>query len=81
MWYTAKGAGALLVPIAARIAEAHGWGPVFSLATTFNVLAGLLALFVLKPLRLRHFAKTREAAEMGRLAQTSDLRQPHQAER
>jgi MFS transporter, OFA family, oxalate/formate antiporter len=82
MLYTAKGAGALLVPIAARIAEGHGWGQVFSLAMTFNVLAGLLALFVLKPLRVRHFAKTREASEqLRRPAQPSDLRQPHQAER
>jgi MFS transporter, OFA family, oxalate/formate antiporter len=81
MLYTAKGAGALLVPVAARIAETHGWGQVFSLAMTFNVLAGLMALFVLKPLRLRHFAKTREAAETRRPAQASDLRQPHQAER
>jgi len=32
---------------------------VFSLAMTFNVIAGLLALFVLKPMRLRHFAKSR----------------------
>jgi len=57
MLYTAKGAGALLVPVAAGIAKTHGWGAVFSLAMTFNVIAGLLALFVLKPMRLRHFAK------------------------
>lgn len=60
MLYTAKGAGALLVPIAAGIAKAHGWGSVFTLAMSFNVTAGLLALFVLKPMRQRHFAKTRE---------------------
>jgi len=59
MLYTAKGAGALLVPAATAIAKAHGWGAVFSLAMTFNVIAGLLALFVLKPMRLRHFAKCR----------------------
>ena len=34
MLYTAKGAGALLVPIAAGIAKAHGWGPVFRCAMT-----------------------------------------------
>ena len=61
MLYTAKGAGALLVPIAAGIAKTHGWGPVFTLAMTFNVIAGLLALFVLKPMRVKHFAKSREA--------------------
>jgi MFS transporter, OFA family, oxalate/formate antiporter len=65
MLYTAKGAGALLVPIAASIAKAHGWSPVFSIAMTFNVVAGLLALFVLKPMRVRHFAKSRAAFAVG----------------
>ena len=36
MLYTAKGAGALLVPIAAVIAKAHGWGTVFTLAMTLQ---------------------------------------------
>jgi OFA family oxalate/formate antiporter-like MFS transporter len=72
MLYTAKGAGALLVPIAAGIAKAHGWGAVFTLAMTFNVIAGLLALFVLKPMRVKHFAKTRAEypAATGTLAGT-----------
>src|SRR6202047_4146984 len=61
MLYTAKGAGALLVPFAAGLAKSHGWGAVFSVAMTFNVIAGLMALFVLKPMRVRHFAKSREA--------------------
>jgi len=61
MLYTAKGAGALLVPIAAGLAKAHGWSAVFTLAMTFNVVAALLALFVLRPMRLRHFAKGQEA--------------------
>jgi MFS transporter, OFA family, oxalate/formate antiporter len=61
MLYTAKGAGALLVPVAAIISKAHGWGAVFSIAMTFNVIAGLMALFVLKPMRVRHFAKSRQA--------------------
>jgi OFA family oxalate/formate antiporter-like MFS transporter len=61
MLYTAKGAGALLVPVAAWISKAHGWAPVFTLAMTFNVVAALLALFVLRPMRQRHFAQSREA--------------------
>lgn len=60
MLYTAKGAGALLVPIAAGLAKEHGWGTVFSIAMTFNIIAALLALFVLKPMRVRHFTKTRD---------------------
>jgi MFS transporter, OFA family, oxalate/formate antiporter len=62
MLYTAKGAGALLVPIAAGISKAHGWSAVFAIAMTFNVTAAVLALFVLKPMRARHFAKTFDAA-------------------
>jgi len=60
MLYTAKGAAAALVPIAAGIAKTHGWGSVFSIAMTFNITAGLMALFVLRPMRAWHFAKTRE---------------------
>jgi OFA family oxalate/formate antiporter-like MFS transporter len=63
MLYTAKGAGSLLVPIAAIIAKSHGWAAVFTVAMTFNVVAALLALFVLKPMRVRHFAKSRAALE------------------
>ena len=64
MLYTAKGTGALLVPIAAGIAKSHGYGAIFATFVTFNVIAALLALFVLKPMRARHFAnsKSREAA-------------------
>ena len=56
MLYTAKGAGSLLVPAAAAIAKAQGWDSVFLIAMSLNLLAALLALVVLKPLRARHFA-------------------------
>jgi MFS transporter, OFA family, oxalate/formate antiporter len=56
MLYTAKGAGALLVPVAAAIAKSNGWGEVFMIAMGFNIVAAVLALVVLKPLRARHFA-------------------------
>jgi OFA family oxalate/formate antiporter-like MFS transporter len=62
MLYTAKGAGALLVPIAAGISKSHGWSAVFAIAMTFNVTAAVLAVFVLKPMRARHFAKGYDAA-------------------
>jgi OFA family oxalate/formate antiporter-like MFS transporter len=61
MLYTAKGTGALLVPIATGIAKAHGYGAIFTIFVTCNIVAALLALFVLKPMRARHFAKTRES--------------------
>jgi MFS transporter, OFA family, oxalate/formate antiporter len=59
MLYTAKGAGSLLVPVAAAIAKSRGWDTVFMIAMGFNLLAALLALLVLKPMRARHFATTR----------------------
>jgi OFA family oxalate/formate antiporter-like MFS transporter len=59
MLYTAKGVGAVLVPVAAWISGSYGWGAVFSVAMTLNIIAGLTALFVLRPLRLRHFANSR----------------------
>jgi MFS transporter, OFA family, oxalate/formate antiporter len=61
MLYTAKGAAALVaVPAATSIAKSAGWGRVFTIALTFNIIAGVLALVALKPMRIRHFAKTRE---------------------
>jgi MFS family permease len=63
MLYTAKGIGALLVPLAAGTAASMGWHVVFVIATTFNVLAAVLALMVFKPLRVRHFAAVRAELE------------------
>jgi OFA family oxalate/formate antiporter-like MFS transporter len=71
MLYTAKGAGALLVPIAAGISKSHGWSAVFALAMTFNITAAVLAVFVLKPMRARHFAKGYDAAPASVSASTS----------
>lgn len=59
MLYTAKGSGALLVPFAAAIAKANGWDSVFMIAMSFNLLAAVLALLVLRPLRARHFATSK----------------------
>jgi MFS transporter, OFA family, oxalate/formate antiporter len=59
MLYTAKGAGSLLVPFATKIGVTHGWNTVFLMAMTFNLIAAALGLFVLKPMRARHFAAIR----------------------
>jgi OFA family oxalate/formate antiporter-like MFS transporter len=60
MLYTAKGTAALVVPMAAAISAANGWGAVFAIATAFNLTAAALGLFVLKPMRRRHFEAVRE---------------------
>lgn len=62
MLYTAKGTGALLVPVATLLAREHGWGTVFTLAMCFNLVAALLAVFALAPLRDRHFQEAARAA-------------------
>jgi MFS transporter, OFA family, oxalate/formate antiporter len=59
MLYTAKGAGSLLVPFAAALSVAKGWPAVFNVAMCFNVVAALIGLFVLKPMRARHFVTSR----------------------
>ena len=51
--YTAKGTAALLVPISAWIVTMSGsWVGVFITAASFDVIAALLALCALKPMRM-----------------------------
>jgi OFA family oxalate/formate antiporter-like MFS transporter len=59
MLYTAKGTAALLTPFTNRIQEATGtWDTVFIIAAALNILAAVLALFVLKPWRAKVVART-----------------------
>ena len=52
--YTAKGTAALIVPFTSVLTEWTGnWHAVFLCAAALNILAALLALFVLKPMRAR----------------------------
>jgi len=53
MLYTAKGTAALLVPLSSLVEAAWGWVSVFYIASLMNLVAALLALFVLKPMRTR----------------------------
>lgn len=54
MLYTAKGTASLLVPLASVITAATGnWSAVLIIAGAFNILAALMALFVLRPFRAR----------------------------
>jgi OFA family oxalate/formate antiporter-like MFS transporter len=56
--YMAQGVGSILgAPVAAKIYEATGsWMPVFGLIIGMDILTGLLALFVLKPMRREFLA-------------------------
>jgi oxalate/formate antiporter len=57
--YMAQGVGSILgAPVAARIFESTGsWTPVFGLVIGMDVLTGLLALFVLKPMRHAYLSR------------------------
>ena len=55
--YTAKGTAALLVPYTSVLAAAYGWQGVFYAASSLNIVAALLAIAVLKPLRRRYMAQ------------------------
>lgn len=54
MLYTAKGTAALLVPLANVLTTATGsWHAVFYVASILNILAAVMAIAVLKPMRVR----------------------------
>jgi MFS transporter, OFA family, oxalate/formate antiporter len=57
--YTAKGTASLLVPLANVLATGTGsWHAVFYVAAVLNVVAAIMALFVLKPMRARTIARS-----------------------
>ena len=58
MLYTAKGTAALLVPLANVLSNATGsWHAVFYVAAILNIVAAIMALVWLKPMRLKEMAK------------------------
>jgi OFA family oxalate/formate antiporter-like MFS transporter len=69
--YTAKGTAALLVPLGSVVRASTGsWLVVLYIAAGVNILAAILALFILKPLRRRFLARSIQAraAERSRQA-------------
>jgi OFA family oxalate/formate antiporter-like MFS transporter len=58
LMYTAKGTAALLIPFSSMIAAKGNWHPVFMTAASLNILAALLAIVVLKPMRSRYTNRT-----------------------
>ncbi len=58
MLYTAKGTASLLVPLANVLTSATGsWHAVFYVAAILNIIAAVMALAVLKPMRQRAVAQ------------------------
>lgn len=51
--YTAKGVAALFIPVSSMLAGQMGsWTAIFAAAAFLNIVAAVLSLFVLKPMRL-----------------------------
>ncbi len=57
--YTAKGTASLLIPLSSVLFDVTGksWTAVFIVAAILNIVASLMALLVLKPMRRRFIAK------------------------
>jgi OFA family oxalate/formate antiporter-like MFS transporter len=51
LMYTAKGTAALLVPFTSVMAAKGNWHTVFMAAAVLNIIAALMAILILKPLR------------------------------
>ncbi len=61
--YTAKGAAAFFVPIGSIIALRTGsWSTTLVIAAVANIIAALIMLVVLRPLRLRELRRQETAA-------------------
>ncbi|MDF2998046.1 MAG: major facilitator superfamily 1, partial [Xanthobacteraceae bacterium] len=63
--YTAKGTAALIVPFTSILTTMTGsWHAVFVSAAVLNILAAIMALLILKPLRRSHASAAKaQAAE------------------
>ena len=69
LMYTAKGTAALLVPVASVWVAAKGnWHAVFVTAAVLNILAALMAVVILKPMRSAYTNRTGTVAGTPKLA-------------
>jgi MFS transporter, OFA family, oxalate/formate antiporter len=60
--YTAKGTAALLVPLAnVLVAATGGWKSAFVIASVLNLIAAIMAILVLKPMRQKMMNETQWA--------------------
>jgi OFA family oxalate/formate antiporter-like MFS transporter len=72
MLYTAKGTAALLVPVGSMLRDATGsWLAVLYIAAAVNVLASMLAFFVLKPMRRAFIRRSMLARAEERIAEAN----------
>jgi MFS transporter, OFA family, oxalate/formate antiporter len=69
LMYTAKGTASLLVPLANVLVAAKGnWHGVFVTAATLNIIAALIAVVILKPIRSSYTHRVEAIDTGGKLA-------------
>ncbi|MDE2607177.1 MAG: oxalate/formate MFS antiporter [Burkholderiales bacterium] len=61
MMYTAKGTASLIVPLSAVLSRGGNWNRVFMFAAAISIIAGLLAKFVLQPMRHKLIERSNSA--------------------
>jgi OFA family oxalate/formate antiporter-like MFS transporter len=60
--YTAKGTASLLVPLSSALSAGGNWDRVFVLSATISIAAGLMAKFILAPMRMKCIAQANQRA-------------------
>ena len=63
--YTAKGTASLLVPLSAVLRAGNNWDRVFIFSAAISIAAGLLAKFVLQPMRHKAIERANAAGQPG----------------
>jgi OFA family oxalate/formate antiporter-like MFS transporter len=66
--YTAKGTAALIVPYTSVLAAGGNWHPVFILAATANIIAAVMAILVLKPMRAAYVNRMSSTVPVTKIA-------------
>ena len=61
LMYTAKGTAALVIPYTSVLAKGGNWHMVFMLAAALNLIAAVMAILVLKPMRSSFTSKMAKA--------------------
>jgi len=72
--YTAKGTAALLVPFSSILSEGGQWHIVFYLAAVMAILAGVLAIVALKPMRQSEIARSETISGVRAATTSGELR-------
>jgi OFA family oxalate/formate antiporter-like MFS transporter len=71
--YTAKGTASLIVPYTSVLSAGGQWHTVFSLAAGLNAVAAIMALAVLRPMRMRQMRADGATSSASSRATSTDV--------